>query len=125
MQDRTTGCAHSLAHTLSVTLSVSFLLSSLSHMYLLSRRSEDGESMEGPYDWVREYSYQVQQEEAHERRTYIFRFEPGAAVYTHISAKLTLSKRGKLIKGEGASTLDFSRPSAVRAFLCILPSQPQ
>eukprot|EP00884_Botryococcus_braunii_P005903 jgi/Botrbrau1/15313/Bobra.0319s0003.1 len=68
---------------------------------------------ETDYEWVREYSYQVHQEEGDERRTYVFRFEPGQVAYTHISAKLTLSKRGKHTKGEQQGQ-DFSRPSKVK-----------
>lgn len=67
---------------------------------------------ETDYEWVREYSYQVHQEEGDERRTYVFRFEPDKVAYTHISAKLTLSKRGKHTKGEHQAQ-DFSRPSKV------------
>lgn len=67
---------------------------------------------ENDYEWVREYNYQIQQEEGDERKTYVFRFEQGQVSYAHIHAKLTLSKRGKHTKGE-LDAQDFPRPSKV------------
>lgn len=73
---------------------------------------------ESDYEWVREYNYQIQQEEGDERKTYVFRFEGGQVSYAHIHAKLTLSKRGKHTKGEQQAQ-DFPRPSKVPSISCL------
>jgi len=70
--------------------------------------------MEGEYEWVREYLYDVCQDE--EKRTYILRETPTYMGYVDLNTRLMVHKRGKRMKSdnrEAAQNAEFPRPEKV------------
>ena len=69
--------------------------------------------MEGEYEWVREYLYDVRQDE--EKRTYILRETPTYMGYVDLNTRLMVHKRGKRMKSDSVMAQEFPRPSQVCA----------
>lgn len=71
--------------------------------------------MEGEYEWVREYLYDVKQDE--EKRTYILRETPTYMAYVDLNTRLMVHKRGKRMKRDNAEMAEqpqeFPRPEKV------------
>ena len=67
--------------------------------------------MEGEYEWVREYLYDVRQDE--EKRTYILRETPTYMGYVDLNTRLMVHKRGKRMKSDFVMAQEFPRPSQV------------
>lgn len=67
--------------------------------------------MEGEYEWVREYLYDVRQDE--EKRTYILRETPTYMGYVDLNTRLMVHKRGKRMKSDSVMAQEFPRPSQV------------
>ena len=85
------------------------------HLHLvpaLFREDTDASIMEGEYEWVREYLYDVKQDE--EKRTYILRETPSYMGYVDLNTRLMVHKRGKRLKSEtAAQQTEFPRPETV------------
>ena len=80
----------------------------------ICREDTDASIMEGEYEWVREYLYDVRQDE--EKRTYILRETPTYMGYVDLNTRLMVHKRGKRMKSESreeAQQNEFPRPSKV------------
>ncbi len=78
------------------------------------REDTDASIMEGEYEWVREYLYDVRQDE--EKRTYILRETPTYMGYVDLNTRLMVHKRGKRMKSdnrEAAQNAEFPRPEKV------------
>lgn len=67
--------------------------------------------MEGEYEWVREYLYDVRQDE--EKRTYVLRETPDHMGYVDLNTRLMVHKRGKRLKSEQLQPQEFPRPAKV------------
>ncbi len=70
--------------------------------------------MEGEYEWVREYLYDVRQDE--EKRTYVLRETPTYMGYVDLNTRLMVHKRGKRMKSgtkEASQNAEFPRPEKV------------
>ena len=74
--------------------------------------------MEGEYEWVREYLYDVRQDE--EKRTYILRETPTYMGYVDLNTRLMVHKRGKRMKSDSVMAQEFPRPSQVRLLTPLL-----
>ena len=72
-------------------------------------REAFGNAAEVEYRWVREYNYEVKQEN-NLQQEYVLRFQPSGVFYTVLGPKLTLRKRSK---HKGAMQ-DITRPSKVQ-----------
>lgn len=75
------------------------------------REDTDASMMEGEYEWVREYLYDVRQDE--EKRTYILRETPTYMAYVDLNTRLMVHKRGKRMKSDSVMAQEFPRPSQV------------
>lgn len=78
--------------------------------------------MEGEYEWVREYLYDVRQDE--EKRTYILRETPTYMAYVDLNTRLMVHKRGKRMKSDSVMAQEFPRPSQVCAGSMNLSGHP-
>lgn len=67
---------------------------------------------EGQYDWVREYSYSVQNEQSVASHTFVFRFGDSGVRYLDLGTRLVVQKRSKL--KDSLQTQRFARPASVR-----------
>ena len=67
--------------------------------------------MEGEYEWVREYLYDVRQDE--EKRTYALRETRDYMGYVDLNTRLMVHKRGKRMKSEQLQPQEFPRPAKV------------
>lgn len=77
-----------------------------------NREDTDASIMEGEYEWVREYLYDVKQDE--EKRTYILRETPSYMGYVDLNTRLMVHKRGKRLKSEtAAQQTEFPRPETI------------
>ncbi|KAL3143939.1 hypothetical protein ABBQ32_003754 [Trebouxia sp. C0010 RCD-2024] len=76
-----------------------------------SREDTDASIMEGEYEWVREYLYDVRQDE--EKRTYILRETPTYMGYVDLNTRLMVHKRGKRMKSDSVMAQEFPRPSQI------------
>ncbi|DBA95535.1 hypothetical protein WJX82_011579 [Trebouxia sp. C0006] len=79
-----------------------------------NREDTDASIMEGEYEWVREYLYDVRQDE--EKRTYILRETPTYMGYVDLNTRLMVHKRGKRMKSdnrEAAQNAEFPRPEKI------------
>ena len=74
--------------------------------------------MEGEYEWVREYLYDVRQDE--EKRTYILRETPTYMGYLDLNTRLMVHKRGKRMKSDSVMAQEFPRPSQVSHYALLL-----
>ena len=84
------------------------------------REDTDASIMEGEYEWVREYLYDVKQDE--EKRTYILRETPSYMGYVDLNTRLMVHKRGKRLKSEtAAQQTEFPRPETVSSepIICV------
>ena len=79
------------------------------------REDTDASIMEGEYEWVREYLYDVRQDE--EKRTYILRENPSYMGYVDLNTRLMVHKRGKRMKSDAFMSQEFPRPSQVHPFI--------
>lgn len=79
--------------------------------FVLFREDTDASIMEGEYEWVREYLYDVRQDE--EKRTYILRETPTYMGYVDLNTRLMVHKRGKRMKSDSVMAQEFPRPSQV------------
>ena len=68
---------------------------------------------EGQYEWVREYTYAVQNEQAGGSHSYVFRFAPDAVRYLDLGTRLTVQKRSKLKDKDSLQSHRFARPAEV------------
>ena len=68
---------------------------------------------EGQYEWVREYTYAVQNEQAGGSHSYVFRFTPDAVRYLDLGTRLTVQKRSKLKDKDSLQSHRFARPAEV------------
>ena len=75
------------------------------------RQDTDASIMEGEYEWVREYLYDVRQDE--EKRTYVLRETPDYMGYVDLNTRLMVHKRGKRLKSEQLQPQEFPRPAKV------------
>lgn len=75
------------------------------------RQDTDASIMEGEYEWVREYLYDVRQDE--EKRTYVLRETPEYMGYVDLNTRLMVHKRGKRLKSEQLQPQEFPRPAKV------------
>ena len=93
-------------------------------LYLCCREDTDANVMEGEYEWVREYLYDVRQDE--EKRTYVLRETPDYMGYVDLNTRLMVHKRGKRLKSEiGLQAQEFPRPAKVCSLMPLLPSTVQ
>lgn len=80
-----------------------------------NREDTDASVMEGEYEWVREYLYDVKQDE--EKRTYILRETPTYMAYVDLNTRLMVHKRGKRMKRDNAEMAEqpqeFPRPEKI------------
>ena len=86
----------------------------LYHLGCSCREDTDASIMEGEYEWVREYLYDVRQDE--EKRTYILRETPTYMGYVDLNTRLMVHKRGKRMKSdnrEAVQNAEFPRPEKV------------
>ena len=83
------------------------------------RQDTDASIMEGEYEWVREYLYDVRQDE--EKRTYALRETPDYMGYVDLNTRLMVHKRGKRMKSEQLQPQEFPRPSKVWTQPLLLP----
>lgn len=87
------------------------------------RQDTDASIMEGEYEWVREYLYDVRQDE--EKRTYALRETvwgtPDYMGYVDLNTRLMVHKRGKRMKSEQLQPQEFPRPAKVWTQPLLLP----
>ena len=78
--------------------------------------SQERPLYEGQYEWVREYTYSVQNEQAGGSHSYVFRFAPDAVRYLDLGTRLTVQKRSKLKDKDSLQSHRFARPAEVGFF---------
>jgi hypothetical protein len=107
-------CASETSHFGIVTMSATWIRLFSSYKNLPNASwwcREQGRELGGEYQWLREYSYDVVQDDDH--RTYVFRFGDNGVHYLDLSTKLVLQKRGKQTKGQANLQQEFPKPSKV------------